>query len=115
MSIPLQAQRTAVLFGYGQFGCVAFEALRRAGVAVRLVVTYRDRAEENCWQSLERMATHHLARDDGHAGAPGTILPGNQVACGTGVLGVVGATRANAGCHTLPNGHLFHHQLETRS
>lgn len=49
--------RSAVLFGYGQFGCVAFEALRRAGVDIRLVVTYRDRPDENCWwQSLERTA-----------------------------------------------------------
>jgi hypothetical protein len=55
-----------------------------------------------------------VVRDDGHAGAPGTILPGNQVACGTGVLGVVAATSADAWCHTLPSGHLFHHQLETR-
>jgi UDP-4-amino-4-deoxy-L-arabinose formyltransferase / UDP-glucuronic acid dehydrogenase (UDP-4-keto-hexauronic acid decarboxylating) len=47
----------AVLFGYGQFGCVAFEALQRAGIDLRLVVTYRDRADENCWwQSLERSA-----------------------------------------------------------
>ncbi len=311
MNTPFQGKCTAVLFGYGQFGCVAFEALRRAGVAVRLVVTYRDRAEENCWwQSLERTAqaagipvlcdvelgqdshtarqlaalapeliissfyrelldNHLLAlprlgawnlhpsllpayrgrapinwqlvrgeqrggltlhrmvrradaggiiaqaevtiapdqdayglswqlldrapalldhafaqllagtateqpqtlaqgsvcgrrrpqdglidwhqsarvihnlvrgvappwpgaftmldgarliisrsrvvRDDGHVGAPGTILPGNQIACGTGVLGVVGATRADAWCHTLPSGHLFHHPLETHS
>ncbi len=47
----------AVLCGYGQFGCTAYDALRRAGVAIVLVVTYRDRAEENCWwQSLERQA-----------------------------------------------------------
>ena len=311
MNTPFQGKCTAVLFGYGQFGCVAFEALLRAGADVRLVVTYRDRVEENCWwQSLERTALaagvpvvcdvelgkdstfarqlaalapeliissfyrallddqvlalprlgawnlhpsllpayrgraplnwqlvrgeqrggltlhrmvqradaggiiaqtevtiapdqdaygltwqlldrapalldhaiaqllagtaverpqslaqgslfgrrqpqdglidwhqparviHNLVRavappwpgaftlldgariiisrsrvvrDDGHAGAPGTILPGNQIACGLGVLGVVAATSADAWCHTLPSGNHFHNLLETHS
>ena len=311
MNTPFQGKCTAVLFGYGQFGCVAFEALLRAGADVRLVVTYRDRVEENCWwQSLERTALaagipvvcdvelgkdspfarqlaalapeliissfyrallddqvlalprlgawnlhpsllpayrgraplnwqlvrgeqrggltlhrmvqradaggiiaqtevtiapdqdaygltwqlldrapalldhaiaqllagtaierpqslaqgslfgrrqpqdglidwhqparviHNLVRavappwpgaftlldgarliisrsrvvrDDGHAGAPGTILPGNQIACGLGVLGVVAATSADAWCHTLPIGNHFHNLLETHS
>jgi len=39
----------AILAGYGQFGCLAFDAARAAGIDIVLVLTHRDRTGEFCW------------------------------------------------------------------
>jgi UDP-4-amino-4-deoxy-L-arabinose formyltransferase / UDP-glucuronic acid dehydrogenase (UDP-4-keto-hexauronic acid decarboxylating) len=53
--------RRAVLFGYGYFGVAGYQAVRRVGWDIALVVTHSDRSTDiTWWDSLEQ-----LARADG--------------------------------------------------
>lgn len=54
------------------------------------------------------IARSRVVRDDGRHGAPGDVLPGNVVVCGSGLLGVVTAITAGALVSTLTPGSSLH-------
>jgi methionyl-tRNA formyltransferase len=52
------------------------------------------------------IARTRVVEENGHHGEPGTVLPGNVVVCGTGLLGVVTAITAGALISTLSLGRI---------